>query len=162
LPFNLYPIVHIVPNEAKKNLIFVFANKKSIIYDLDTATVVKALPDLVGESPRVYPLTGTSVFLPLKLASTYKTEIMICGGGTAQVPNAPADSTCGRMDILAQNPVWEMDNFGGIGRVLPDAVILPDAKVLFLNGGGVGFAGFRKGAADNVIWASDKPVLTPV
>nr|CAG8520818.1 1423_t:CDS:2 [Entrophospora candida] len=162
LPFNLYPIVHIVPNEAKKNLIFVFANKKSIIYDLDTATVVKALPDLEGATPRVYPLTGTSVFLPLKLASTYKTEIMICGGGTAQVPNAAADSTCGRMDILAQNPAWEMDNFGGIARVLPDAVILPDAKVLFLNGGGVGFAGFRKGTPDNVIWSSDQPVLTPV
>src|SRR6266511_5942189 len=52
LPYNLYPIVHVVPNDAKKNLIYVFANKKSIIYDLDAKVVAKTLPDIPGNSPR--------------------------------------------------------------------------------------------------------------
>ncbi|CAJ0922390.1 12187_t:CDS:2, partial [Entrophospora sp. SA101] len=162
LIYNLYPMMHIVPNAEGKSIIFIFANKKSIIYDLDNAVVVKALPDITGVSPRIYPLTATSVMLPLKVATLFAPEIMICGGGTELKPNAPTEATCGRIKLNDAEPVWEMDDFGGIGRVMPDAVILPSSDILYINGANLGYAGYRKGPKDNPIYVHEDPVFTPV
>ena len=143
MPYNLYPFIHVVPNDGLKNTVFISANKKSIIIDLDSNTILKTLPDMPGNSPRSYPLTGTSVMLPLTPASNYAPIVMICGGGTQLDPIAPAEASCGRINLSLDNAVWEMDDFGGQERVMPNSIILPSGNILFLNGGAVGYGGVR-------------------
>jgi hypothetical protein len=54
-----------------------------------------------------------------------------------------------------------MDDFGGQGRVMPDATFLVDGSILFINGAGTGFAGYRKGGGANALWVNENPVLAP-
>ncbi|CAG8681676.1 35404_t:CDS:2 [Racocetra persica] len=158
LPFNLYPIVHLLPGPKDQTQLFIFANQDSIIYDWTTNKVIKKLPKLPG-GPRSYPLTGTSVMLPLRPEDNYKAQILVCGGNTKMDVKNKATNSCGKIDLSLKNPTWEMDDFGGFERVMPDSVLLADGKVLFLNGAGIGIAGYtRKG---NVLQADDA-VLTPV
>ncbi|CAG8489825.1 9791_t:CDS:2, partial [Racocetra fulgida] len=158
LPFNLYPIVHLLPGPKDQTHLFIFANQDSIIYDWTTNKVVKKLPQLPG-GPRSYPLTGTSVMLPLRPEDNYKAQILVCGGNTEMDVNHEATNSCGKIDLSSDNPTWEVDDFGGFKRVMPDGVLLADGKVLFLNGAGTGIAGYtRKG---NILQA-DNAVLTAV
>ncbi|CAH1762033.1 8466_t:CDS:10 [Entrophospora sp. SA101] len=161
LPYNLYPFVHVIPNAELKNVAFVFANKKSILVDLDTTTTLKTYPDMPGVSPRVYPLTGTSVLLPLRPATNYAAEIMVCGGGTGATPLSPADASCGRLNLSVDTPAWVMDDFGGQARVMPDVVITSEGNLLFFNGGATGYAGFHKGKPENPLYICNDPVYAP-
>ncbi|RIA85969.1 Copper radical oxidase [Glomus cerebriforme] len=160
MPFNLYPFVHVMPNFENKQLIFVFANTQGVLFDLGTNTAVSKTPVLPG-GVRSYPLSGNSILLPLKPSLNYKPTVMICGGNTVMEITSPAIASCGRIDPTDPNAQWEMDNFGGTGRVMPDSVLLPDAKVLYVNGAGTGFAGFHRGTKDNPLYLNDNPTLTP-
>ncbi|CAI2171505.1 9641_t:CDS:2 [Funneliformis geosporum] len=160
LPYNLYVMLHLVPNSENKNLIFVLANKQSILYDLDTATIVKNYPEIAVQ--RTYPQTGTSLILPLYPETNYLTEVMVCGGQKEYEILSAADASCGRMDLNAAEPVWTMDDFGGLPRVMPDSNILVNGEIIFLNGAGTGYAGFRKGAKTNPLWSNNNPTYNPV
>ncbi|CAI2180812.1 4570_t:CDS:2 [Funneliformis geosporum] len=160
LPFNLYPFLHILPNNNDKTIAFIFANKQGILYNFDTATVEKTLPPLPG-SIRSYPLTGNSVLLPLRPSQYYKPVIMICGGGNVMDIKAQAEASCGRIDPTEEEPAWETDGFGGVGRMMPDVVILPTGKLLYLNGAGAGYAGYHKGPNTNPLYVAVNPVLAP-
>lgn len=164
LPFNLYPDIHLMPGPAGQTQLFIFANKDSIIWDWTKNTVVKKLPQISGAS-RSYPLTGASVMLPLDPDNNYKPQVLICGGNVKRDHLSPAADSCGRIDLSNLDTAkWEMDNFGGIGRVMPDAVILSDGKTLFLNGAGRGIAGYntKDKATGKVTQLADQPVLTPL
>ncbi|RIA90911.1 Copper radical oxidase [Glomus cerebriforme] len=160
MPYNLYPFVHVMPNFENKQLLFVFANTQGILFDIETNTVISKLPVLPG-GIRSYPLTANSILLPLRPSLNYKPTIMICGGNTVMEITSPAIASCGRIDPTDPNAQWEMDNFGGTGRVMPDAVLLPDATVLYVNGAGTGFAGYHSGPKDNPLYVSGNPTLTP-
>ena len=160
LPYNLYPICHVIPNFEGRMLLFIFANQNGITFDLDTNTVIKEHPKIPG-GIRSYPLTGTSVMLPLMSMTNYKPTIMICGGNKAYEIKSVAEASCGRLDLLTDGAAWEMDDFGGVPRVMPDATYLVDGTILFVNGAGVGFAGYRKGGGANAIWVNENPVLFP-
>jgi len=157
LPYNLYPFIHVISNGLYQGYVFIFASTKSVIYDLKANNVVKALPDLPG-AIRSYPLTGTCSFLPLTYENNYNPSVLICGGQAQNDHKSPADNTCGRIDLGVTNPAWDMEDFGGIGRVMSDVVIQADAKVVFLNGAGIGTSGYNRGAT----LLADNPVLTPV
>jgi hypothetical protein len=158
LPNNLYPIAHLIAGPAGQKRIFVFANNKAIVFDWGTKTIVKRLPNLPGPS-RSYPQTGTSVALALRPEENYATQIMICGSTKTFNVTSPAENSCGRINLSNLDTAnWAMEDFGGLGRLMPDAVILADGKVMFLNGAGVGVAGFNKANQ----FTADKPVLTPV
>jgi len=43
-----------------------------------------------------------------------------------------------------------------------DAVVLPNGKVLIVNGGGIGYAGYTQGSAPNYKYLCDNPVFTPL
>jgi hypothetical protein len=160
LPYNLYPFLTVLPNFDNKIIAFIFANNKGIVYDFGTATVVRNLPDLPG-GVRSYPLTGNSILLPLKPSLNYKPTMMICGGNTVQEIKSPASASCGRINPTEEGSVWEMDDFGGTGRVMPDSILLPNGQVLYVNGAGTGFAGYHTGPKTNPLYVSDNPVLTP-
>jgi hypothetical protein len=144
LPFNLYPTVHVLPGPADQKHLFVFSNTDSIVWDWGTKSIVKRLPRLPGP-PRLYPLAGASVMLPLRPEENYAPRILICGGVAKADANEPADDSCGRIDLSdLETAQWEVEDFGGIRRHMPDAVILADGKTLFLNGAGKGFSGYSK------------------
>ncbi|RUP45507.1 glyoxal oxidase N-terminus-domain-containing protein [Jimgerdemannia flammicorona] len=118
MPYNLYPFVHLLPSGN----LFVFAHRSSIIFDPVTGETLRHLPDIPG-AIRSYPLTGTSVMLPLEPENEYRVEILVCGGSSAMKGKAKADDTCGRIDL--------------------NGVLLADGKVLFVNGCRAGFAGYN-------------------
>ncbi|CAB4494173.1 galactose oxidase [Rhizophagus irregularis] len=160
LPYNLYVFMHIVPNNENKNMLFMLSNQQPILFDLDTGTLVYNYPKIAVQ--RTYPQTGTSLMLPLFSSNKYEPEIMVCGGQAAFEITSTAEASCGRMLLNANQPAWVMDDFGGIPRVMPDNVILPNGQVVFLNGAQTGFAGFRKGNKANPLWVNSNPAFNPV
>ncbi|KAF9113460.1 hypothetical protein BGX27_001524 [Mortierella sp. AM989] len=147
LPHNLYPNVYSLPDGN----IYIFANQKSMIFNVERNEVIKRLPDIPG-GPRSYPLTGSHVLLPLDPAKNYAHEILVCGGSEAQMQHAKALQTCGRINLNDADPQWEMDEMPS-PRLMGDAVIVADGKIMLLNGCQTGYAGFRHG---------NDPVFTPV
>ncbi|KAI5074091.1 hypothetical protein GOP47_0010052 [Adiantum capillus-veneris] len=150
---NLYPFLHLLPDGS----LFIFANRDSIILNYTSNTILKTLPTIPGE-PRNYPSAGSSVMLPLRAADGYAhVEILVCGGaqyGAFLNPNQflPASQTCGRIDVLATNPQWEMETMP-MRRTMGDMLLLPSEEVLIINGAQNGCQGW--GFANN-------PALSPV
>ncbi|KAG9324871.1 hypothetical protein KVV02_003278 [Mortierella alpina] len=147
MPNNLYPNVYSLPDGN----LYIFANTKSVIYNVATQQEVKRLPDLVG-GPRSYPLTGSHVLLPLDPAKNYDHEILVCGGSEVMSTRSPALRSCGRINLHAADPQWEMDEMP-TARLMSDAVILADGKIMLLNGAMIGYAGFLR---------ASNPIYTPV
>ncbi|KAF9183930.1 hypothetical protein BGZ51_003675 [Haplosporangium sp. Z 767] len=155
MPNNLYPNVYSLPDGN----LYIFANQKSVIYNVERQEEIKRLPDIPG-GPRSYPLTGSHVLLPLDPAKNYQHEILVCGGSEAMLVNAKALHTCGRINLHASDPQWEMDEMP-TPRLMSDAVILADGKIMLLNGCQVGHAGFLRGSNPNytpVVYDPDAPL----
>lgn len=150
---NLYPFLHLLPDGS----LFIFANRDSIILNYTSNAILKTLPTIPGE-PRNYPSAGSSVMLPLRAADGFEhVEILVCGGaqyGAFLNLSAflPASQSCGRIDILAANPAWDMDMMP-MRRTMGDMLLLPSEDVLIINGAQEGCQGW--GYAKN-------PVLSPV
>lgn len=155
---NLYPFVHL----STDGNIFIFANNRAILLNLEKNEVVHEFPVLDGGS-RNYPASGMSALLPIKLhvdnAEVIPAEIMVCGGAK---PNAyglagkgqfiPALQDCGRIQITKPNAVWKKEYMPS-QRVMGDMLILPTGKLLIINGA-------KKGTA---AWAyAEDPNLVPV
>ncbi|KAF9978643.1 hypothetical protein BGZ73_001296 [Actinomortierella ambigua] len=147
MPNNLYPDVYPLPDGN----LFIFANNKSMIFNLERNEVVKHLPDIPG-GPRSYPLTGTVVLLPLDPAKNYAHEVLVCGGTERMSTSSAALDTCGRINLSDKDPQWEMDKMP-TGRLMSDGVIMADGKIMILNGCQQGYAGFVRGK---------NPILTPL
>ncbi|ORZ28030.1 glyoxal oxidase N-terminus-domain-containing protein [Lobosporangium transversale] len=147
LPYNLYPMVHLLPDGN----LFIFANTKAIIFSTKTFSIIKNLPDLPGP-PRNYPLSGGSVLLPLRPENNYEPEVLICGGATDFKSRAVGQEQCGRIKPLSTSPQWIMENMP-FGRMMPDLVIVADGSVIIFNGANKGTAGYSR---------ASEPVLSPV
>jgi len=91
---------------------------------------------------RTYPNTGGSVLLPLSSKNGYEPEILICGGGAYQDITSPTDPSCGRIAPLVPGSQWTMESMPE-GRGMVEATLLPDGKVLWVNGGNRGAEGFE-------------------
>ncbi|OVA04753.1 Glyoxal oxidase [Macleaya cordata] len=157
---NLYPFLHL----STDGNLFIFANTRSILFDYTNNRVVRNYPTMPGGVSRNYPSTGSSVLLPLKLASITsngapEAEVFICGGtppdsftfsnnGTFLL----ASKSCGRLIITAKRPKWEMEEMP-INRVMGDMILLPTGDVLIINGAKTGTAGW---------YVAREPVLNPV
>ncbi|XVE94605.1 hypothetical protein REPUB_Repub02eG0022900 [Reevesia pubescens] len=153
---NLYPFVFL---NVDGNL-FMFANNRAILLDYVNNKVVKTYATIPGGDPRSYPSTGSAVLLPLNLkARAIKAEVLVCGGAPkgAYVQAlrgrfVGALNTCARITISDPNPQWVMETMP-MARVMGDMVLLPNGKVLLINGAGSGSAGWGLGR---------NPVLSPV
>ncbi|KAG9074290.1 hypothetical protein FRC06_010794, partial [Ceratobasidium sp. 370] len=166
LPHNLFPHVFTLPNGQ----VFVAANNKTMILDWQR-NVETRLPDLPNGQRCTYPMSGVAVMLPLRYENGWAPEIMICGGSevsdtvpeTALSSNTPASAQCSRMVLNAKGikKGWQVEKMPG-PRVMPDGVLLPDGKVLIVNGATGGTAGY--GNVQNQVGTSnaDGPVLQPV
>ncbi|EGD86077.1 hypothetical protein H112_06998 [Trichophyton rubrum D6] len=135
-PYYMYPFLHLL----KDGNLFVFVSKSAQIFNVETDTIVKTLPDLRGDF-RTYPNTGGSVMFPLSSTNGWEPEIMICGGGAYPDINSPTDASCGRIKPLSENPTWEVESMPG-GRVMVEGTLLPDGTIIWLNGCSRGAQGF--------------------
>ncbi|KAH8802656.1 glyoxal oxidase [Xylogone sp. PMI_703] len=135
-PYYMYPFAHLLNDGS----LFVFASKSSEVFNLETNTTIKSLPDLPGDY-RTCPNTGGSVLLPLSSANKWASDIVICGGGAYQDITSPTDPSCGRIEPLSEDAAWEMDSMPE-GRAMVEGTLLPDGKVIWLNGGDKGADGF--------------------
>lgn len=77
------------------------------------------------------------------LHSNYTPEVLFCGGSTIddEIPafqlssQTPASDQCTRM-ILNDDGIaagWQVESMPG-GRLMTDAIVMPDGNVLFING----------------------------
>lgn len=142
LPSNLFPHVFTLPD----NRLFVAANKKAMIYDWKTNTEQR-LPDFPNGVRVNYPWSAGAVLLPLTPENNYTPEVLFCGGSTIddKLPSnrmssqTPASKQCARM-VLTKDGIakgWQTENMPG-GRLMIDAVLMPDGNVLLINGAKTG------------------------
>ncbi|XP_061363752.1 aldehyde oxidase GLOX [Gastrolobium bilobum] len=159
---NLYPFLHLLPDGN----LFIFANRRSVLFDYNHNRVVREYPIIPGEEKRNYPSTGSSVLLPMNLTGLGNgtrlpdAEVMVCGGafpGAFNLANKKkvfleASRSCGRLRVTDPEPQWVMEVMP-TPRVMPDMILLPTGDVLILNGAANGTAGWENAA---------NPVLYPV
>ncbi|KDQ18009.1 hypothetical protein BOTBODRAFT_171700 [Botryobasidium botryosum FD-172 SS1] len=163
---NLFPIAFTLPD----GLVFVAANRDAMIYDW-RANTERRLPRLPNNVRVTYPMTGTGLLLPLSAANNYIPEILVCGGSAiddtrpayTMSANDPASDQCSRMvlDDAGIREGWSIEHMPE-ARIMPDAVLLPDGRVLIVNGGRTGIAGY--GNVKDQVGQSNagNPVFTPV
>ncbi|KAJ9560621.1 hypothetical protein OSB04_005781 [Centaurea solstitialis] len=154
---NLYPFVFLNTDGN----VFIYANDRAILFDYVQNKVVKTYPNITGGEPRNYPSTGSAVLLPMRIVQgkVESVEVLICGGAPREAyfnaNNGTFDKaldTCGRIKISDSDPQWVMETMP-LARVMGDMVLLPNGRVLIINGAGSGVAGWELGR---------DPVLTPV
>ncbi|KAJ7172328.1 DUF1929-domain-containing protein [Mycena filopes] len=136
--------------------VFVQANYSTMLWD-PQANVETALPDMPGQVIRVYPASGGVAMLPLTVANNYTQTILFCGGsnmpeplwGNYSYPNFntwdyPASADCQRItpEPATGSPEYEQDDDMIEGRTMGQFIILPTGKLLMVNGGLNGTAGY--------------------
>ncbi|CAN8305221.1 unnamed protein product [Cochlearia groenlandica] len=157
---NLYPFLHLLPDGN----LFIFANRRSILFDFVNHRIVKEFPEIPGGDKRNYPSTGSSVLLPIFLTgetnrSKIAAEILVCGGAppgafvkaARTIPKifVEASRTCGRLKVTDPNPKWVMEHMPS-PRVMPDMLLLPNGDVLIINGAANGTAGWEDATNANL------------
>ncbi|KAH0536443.1 hypothetical protein FGG08_006683 [Glutinoglossum americanum] len=136
LMFKMYPFIHLLGDGS----LYIFVSKSSELFNVQSGTTTNTFPDLPGDF-RTYPNTGGSVLLPLSSANNWAPSVIICGGGAFQDITSPTDPSCGRINPLDANANWEMDSMPE-GRGMIEGTLLPDGKVIWLNGANHGAQGF--------------------
>ena len=161
IPFRLglYPFLYMLPNGH----VFVHSERTTRIYDVNNRSWIKfkstnKLFEIHTnyEYSRTNPVQGASVILPFKKYSTEAKIMLIGGGGKSDDPkiDTPATETCeiiefkGDKESESDIPAWRYTTNMNFKRVMPDAVLLPNKKVLVVNG-------TEKGKSD----AGQEPVL---
>jgi len=152
-PFVLYPMAFQLPSGN----VFLFVSNKTVIINPKTDEIYNDLvSDLLlapNHYPFIYPYSPTMVMLPLTKENNYKATLLLCGGSERDLNNGgnPISSNkCFKVSPDGTSPAkWEREDNMPIARVMPDSVLLPDGKILFVNGAGYGLAGGAGGEAGN-------------
>ncbi|KAK7031846.1 copper radical oxidase [Favolaschia claudopus] len=151
--------------------IFVSANRQAMILNWKTNTETR-LPGIPNGVRISSPFSAGHVLLPLSPSNNYTPEIMICGGSTVSdtvsassiSSQAPTSAQCIRMVLNAAGIAagWKVETMPQGGRIMVDMILLPDGRVMLVNGAQTGVAGY--GNVGNQIGQSnaDNPAFTPV
>lgn len=144
---NLFPVLWLLPN----GYVFFAANRIAMLYDTvnNIERRIKSFPNGVTIT---YPGSSASALLPLTKANSYQPEVLFCGGTTANLDISPsqlsatfpASMQCSRMILNAAGirKGWQTEDMP-MGRVMSDALLTPDGKVIIVNGAGQGIAGCK-------------------
>jgi hypothetical protein len=157
---HLYPFMHVLPSGK----VFLHWKRRTALFDPNTGRF-DHFPGILTQHPfsRTGPGPGTSVLLPLLPTRssggqvTYPAgKVMILGGGGAEGAPEPAEdgdppytlshstratNTVEIWDFGAPAPAWRLTASMSHERVMPDSVILPNGKILVVNGARKGMAG---------------------
>ncbi|KAJ7120963.1 glyoxal oxidase N-terminus-domain-containing protein [Mycena epipterygia] len=167
LPHNTFPHVYSLPDKR----LFVAANNQAMLLDWQTNTETR-LPNFPNGQRVVYPLNAAGVLLPLTPENNYTPEVLICGGSqiSDQTPSEDLDAQhdygsaqCSRMvlDDAGISGGWKTE-WMPEPRLMSEGTLLPDGKVLIINGCRTGTAGYDN--LQNRIGNSnaDHPTYTPL
>jgi len=125
------------------------------------ANVETPLPSMPNNVARVYPASGAVAMLPLTPANNWTPTVLFCGGsdmpadayGNYSYPAIntwlyPASQDCQRITpepTDGSSPIYVQDDNMLQGRTMGQFIILPDGKLLVINGGANGTAGYATG-----------------
>ncbi|KDR81169.1 hypothetical protein GALMADRAFT_265004 [Galerina marginata CBS 339.88] len=165
LPANLYPLTWLLPSGK----LLIQATWSTILLDYETGAETP-LDDML-DAVRAYPAGAGTVMMPLTPANNWTATIMFCGGSDVPtdrwsspdfVPIAqPASTSCVKItpdvseSYVHDDPLPER-------RSMTNFILLPDGKVLCLNGARTGTAGYGTRPWSIGQSFADDPVLTPV
>lgn len=94
------------------------------------------------EFARTYPGQGNGVLLPLRPEEGYRARFLLIGGCGELFPRiwfgVPATRTAEILDLGAEPLAWRYTAPMAFGRVMCDAVLLPDGTVLVMGGSAAG------------------------
>jgi hypothetical protein len=175
-PVDLYPYCYVVPSGDMVGTVLVHSRWTTRVYHPGTGWDSTEVHSNYHYS-RTYPGGGTSVLLPLSPNTNppYKARVLIAGGGGANQPGldktTPATKTAEILDLL-QTPVqwrWRKIESMSQARVMPDAVLLPDGKVLIAGGSASGCADHMTAPVyplelfdpENEMWTEMCPIHVP-
>jgi hypothetical protein len=150
-PFNLYPLLFVLPSG---NVFTVYFNQARVL-DKTTFNTVAQMPQVPASGPgnfdggRTYPYSGAGMILPLKAPYTDPMTVIVCGGATQEKVGL---DTCVSITPEVPGAQWVVEQMPST-RVLACMAPLPDGTYLIMNGAHFGVAGFAS--------ASD-PNFTPV
>ncbi|KAI0645783.1 DUF1929-domain-containing protein [Trametes meyenii] len=163
LPANLYPLTWLLPSGK----LLIQSNWKTTLLDYK-AQKETPIDDMI-EAVRVYPASGGTAMLPLTPANGYTATILFCGGNDLQPDRWTTDwdiaqyktsTSCVTItpDVAT---TYNKDDPIPEGRSMGNLILLPNGKILLLNGAATGVAGY--GPQDWTVGESyaDNPVLTP-
>ncbi|KAJ7607955.1 glyoxal oxidase N-terminus-domain-containing protein [Roridomyces roridus] len=163
---NHFPNLVLLPDGT----LFVSANQQAMILNWQTNTETR-LPGIPNGVRISSPFSAGHVLLPLSPSNNYTPEIMICGGSTISdteaassiSSQAPTSAQCIRMVLNTAGIAkgWAVETMPQ-GRIMLDMVLLPDGRVMIVNGAQTGVAGY--GNVGNQIGQSnaDNPAFLPV
>ncbi|KAF7342070.1 putative fungistatic metabolite [Mycena venus] len=151
--------------------LFVAANNQAMLLDWQS-NIETRLPNFPNGQRVVYPLNAAAVLLPLTPENNYTPEVVICGGSQISDKTASEDldaqhdygsAQCSRM-VLNDAGIaagWQVE-WMPEPRLMSEGTLLPDGKVLIINGCRTGTAGY--GNLQNRIGNSnaDHPTFTPL
>ncbi|KAF8194592.1 glyoxal oxidase [Pholiota molesta] len=165
LPANLYPLTWLLPSGK----LFVQAMWSTVL--LDHQTHVETPLDNMPDAVRTYPASAGTAMMPLTPANNWTATIMFCGGSNIATDKwtdpdfviiaQPASTSCVKI-TPDFSPSYIQDDPLPVQRSMTNFVLLPNGKVLCINGAQTGTAGYGTNS-----WAigqsyADEPVLTPV
>ncbi|KAG7095570.1 hypothetical protein E1B28_006303 [Marasmius oreades] len=163
---NHFPIVAQLPDGD----IFIAANQAAMLFNwrTNTETPLPGIPNGVRISS---PFSAGAVLLPLTPENNYVPEILICGGSTLSdtvdpssiSSQAPTSAQCSRMVLTTAGIAagWKVESMP-VPRIMPDLILLPDGRVLVVNGAQTGIASYDN-VNDPVGHSNaDHPAFTPV
>ncbi|KAJ7065518.1 glyoxal oxidase N-terminus-domain-containing protein [Mycena amicta] len=164
---NHFPNLVNLPTDG---MVYASANQAAMILNWKTNTELR-LPAIPGGVRISSPFSAGHVLLPLSPANNYTPEIMICGGSTISdkvsassiSSQAPTSAQCIRMVLNTAGIAagWKVESMPQ-GRIMVDMVLLPDGRVMLVNGATTGVAGY--GNVGNQVGQSnaDNPAFTPL
>ncbi|KAF9467902.1 copper radical oxidase [Collybia nuda] len=165
LPVNLFPRVFALPDGK----VFMIANNQSIIYDIEAGTETR-LPDLPNGVRITNPFDGTATLLPLS-PPHFIPEVLVCGGTNTSdtIPpeemssQDPASDQCSRITLTPEGIAkgWVVERMLE-GRVLLEMILMPDGKVLIINGAQTGYSAYNTTKDPIGQSNADHPAFTPV
>ncbi|KAF9524921.1 copper radical oxidase [Crepidotus variabilis] len=177
---NAYAHTYLMPSGK----MFVQANLSTVLWD-HINNIETPLPDMPKGVARVYPASGATAMLPLTPANNWTSTVLFCGGndmpeyhyGNYTFPfvntwDMPASRDCQRITPEPQDgssAVYEQDDDMLEERTMGQFIILPTGKMLVINGGLNGTAGFSNQGVLTTPMAqmpfgqslASGPVLTP-
>ena len=149
---NAYAHTFLMPDGR----MFVQANLSTVLWDFN-ANAETPLPPMPNGVVRVYPASGAVAMLPLTPDNNWTPTILFCGGsdmpdeawGNYSFPaintwDYPASKDCQRITPTDPSPSYTTDDAMADGRTMGQFIILPTGKLLILNGGTNGTAGFSQ------------------
>ncbi|CAE6504543.1 unnamed protein product [Rhizoctonia solani] len=169
----MFPHVILLPDSS----LFIAANNMAMKFSWETNTE-RRLPNLPKGQRVAYPMSAPAVLLPLTWEDNYTPQVAIFGG--SELPDtlrenevssqSPTSKQVSRIALDAGGIAagWSTENMPE-GRIMADATILPDGKILIVNGAKTGTAGYGNVPDQAIDWImqvgqsnADNPAFTPV